>query len=100
MDSKDKPKTGKAIIVVLILALVGWLIYDNLIASHWVIVFNTKGDRTYYTIDNNGEKFRDGASCLQYATNLNATGVLFDYQCGYRCKQIDTQPFVSCEKWT
>lgn len=100
MEQKEKSSVGKAIIFIAIIALIGWLIYDNVIASHWVVVFNVKGDRSFYTIDSEGEKFKDGSSCLQYATNLNSTSKVFDYQCGYRCKQIDSTPFVSCEKWT
>lgn len=99
---RDKKDGGsiKSFIVLAVIILLCYLFYDNVIASHWVIVFHIDGDISHFNIDQNGQKFKDAASCLSYAVDLNSQSNLFKYECGYRCKQSDYEPYVYCEKWS
>lgn len=99
-EKEGKKSGGGGFLGLIIFIIIVWLVYDNFIAKHWVIVYNVRGDNSLYTIDSNGEKFKDAPSCLSYATNLNLNSSVFRYQCGYRCQHSDTQPFVSCQKWS
>ena len=99
MSEKPQNKSGGGggIIGLIIFAIVVWLIYDNFIASHWVVVYSWQGTPTYNIDDT--QKFRDAASCVAYSANLNSQAAILKYQCGYKCKNVDTAPFVVCEKW-
>ena len=100
MSDKEQSKKGGGggIIGLIIFIIIAWLVYDNLIASHWVVVYSWQGTATYAIDDT--QKFKDAASCLAYATNLNAQAAVLQYQCGYRCKEVQGAPFVTCEKWS
>ena len=87
---------GDFIVGLIIVAVIGWLVYDNLIASHYSIIYTLRDSdgSAKFIYD---EEYKAETDCISKSTYLNDRGDLFVYQCGYKCR-IDGGS-VYCDRW-
>lgn len=87
---------GDFIVGLIIIAVIGWLIYDNLIASHYSIIYTLRdGDGSAKFIYD--EEYKTETDCISKSMYLNDRGGLLVYQCGYKCR-LDGDS-VYCDRW-
>ena len=90
-------KKGGGLLKWIIIALVVWFAYDNLIAKHWTVNWSIKSQNVWFK-DEQSPKFRDKQQCISYAADMNVLAEAFKYDCGYRCK-YDSNMLVSCKDY-
>lgn len=93
------------IIAIVVVVLIGWLIWDNLIANHWSLVqaaYDITGtERSFIT----GDSYHSADDCMAGASRE----MVFDhnngddntkYTCGYKCRTNEgTIGMVTCERF-
>lgn len=94
---EEEKRKSSGLIKWVIIALVLWFLYDNLLAKHWQVLFSDKVNAGWI-VDSTSPKFKDQTECLNYAANLTTTGSgIFRYSCGYRCKTPRGDLYASCK---
>lgn len=96
MQAETKRKGG--FLKWIIIAVVLWFIYDNMIAKHWQILF-ADNVNAGWIIDNTSPSFKSQTECANYAASLQTTGSgAFRYSCGYKCKTTSGDVRAECKK--
>lgn len=97
MQAETKRKGG--FLKWIIIAVVLWFIYDNMIAKHWQIIYNDTVNAGWI-VDKTSPSFKSQTECANYAASLQTTGTvgLFRYSCGYKCKTSSSDIRAECKK--
>lgn len=85
MEEKKRGGLLKWVIVALLL----WFAYDNLLAKHWTVnwelrTFSPTDDQWFLAED--APKFKDKQQCIAYAADMDSLSEALRYDCGYKCK--------------
>ena len=86
---EEEKRKSSGLIKWVIIALLLWFAYDNLIAKHWTVNWELKSfsvsDNQWF-LDEDAPKFKDKQQCIAYAANMSALSEAIRYDCGYKCK--------------
>lgn len=95
---EEEKRKSSGLIKWVIIALVVWFLYDNLLAKHWQVIFSDKVNAGWI-VDSTSPKFKDQTECANYAASLQTTGSgAFRYSCGYKCKTSSSDVRAECKK--
>ena len=86
---KEEKRKSSCLLKWVIIALLLWFAYDNLLAKHWTVNWELKtfsvSDNQWF-LDEDAPKFKDKQQCIAYAANMSALSEAIRYDCGYKCK--------------
>ena len=98
---EDK-KSGGGLLKWVIIALLLWFAYDNLLAKHWTVNWELKtfnvSDNQWF-LDEDAPKFKDKQQCITYAANMSALSEAIRYDCGYKCKYDSSGLLEDCKDY-
>lgn len=97
-ESKNN-NSGGGLFKLIIIAVLLWFAYDNLIAKHWQVLYSDTINAGWI-VDSTSPKFKKQEDCVNYAASLQVTGTVsvFRYSCGYKCKTPSNDIRATCKK--
>ena len=94
---EDK-KSGSGLLKWVIIALLLWFAYDNLLAKHWTVNWAIKNTESWFK-DDESPKFKNKQQCIAYASDMNSLAEALKYDCGYKCKYDSSGLLEDCKDY-
>ena len=96
---EDK-KSGGGLLKWVIIALLLWFAYDNLLAKHWTVNWSFKNPAVSDSFkDTSSPSFRSKKECIAYAADMNALAEALKYDCGYKCNYDSIDKLIDCKDY-